>query len=236
MARYPKQAIKNWPVNERPRERMARYGADGLSDAQLLSIVIGTGSAQHGRTALDLSRSLLKKFGGLPEIGAAGIAELCEVAGMTEVKALQARSAVEMGKRAVAEMMSRPHGKPFSTSKEIYDYFAPFMCDLKKEIFKIILLDSQNVMMRDVTVSEGALDKSVVHPREVFKPAIKESAAAIILMHNHPSGDPAPSRNDKAITEKLAATGEVVGIKVLDHIIIARKGYFSFCDEHLLQG
>jgi DNA repair protein RadC len=234
VARYPKQAIKNWPVNERPRERLARYGADGLSDAQLVSIVIGTGSAQKGKTALDLARSLLEKFGSLGEIGAAGTAELCEVTGMTEVKALQVKSALELGRRTMAEIIQQPHGKAFSTSNEIYKYFSPFMIDLKKEIFKIILLDSQNAMMRDITVSEGALDRSIVHPREVFKPAIRESAAAIILMHNHPSGDPAPSKNDKSITEKLSATGEVVGIKVLDHIIIGKKGYFSFCDELLL--
>jgi DNA repair protein RadC len=230
--KYPKQAIKNWPVNERPRERLVRYGADGLSDAHLLSI--GTGSAQRGKTALDLARSLLEKFENLGEIGSAGIAELCGVTGMTEVKALQVKSALELGRRTVAEMTKQPHGKPFSTSGEIYRYYSPFMSDLKKEIFKIILLDSQNAMMRDLLVSEGALDKSIVHPREVFKPAIRESAASIILMHNHPSGDPAPSKNDISITEKLSATGEVVGIKVLDHIIIGKKGYYSFCDEMLL--
>ncbi len=113
-------------------------------------------------------------------------------------------------------------------------YFGPLLRNLKKEVFKIVLLDSQNTMMRDVTISEGSLDKSIVHPREVFKPAIRESAAAIILIHNHPSGDTEPSGHDKAITEKLAATGEVVGIRVLDHIIIGKKGYFSFCDKLLL--
>ena len=234
MAKYPKQAIKNWPVNERPRERLARYGAEGLSEAQLISIVIGTGSAQFGKSALDIARSLLEKFGTLEEIGQAGTTELCEVVGVTEVKAIQLRSSLELGRRMMAEMMRPSAGKPFSTSGEIYDYFAPSMCALKKEIFKIILLDSQNTMTRDITISEGALDKSIVHPREVFKPAIRESAAAIILMHNHPSGDPAPSKNDKSITEKLVSTGEVVGIKVLDHIILGKKGYFSFCDEMLL--
>jgi DNA repair protein RadC len=234
VAKYPKQAIKNWPANERPRERFVRFGADGLSDAQLISIVIGSGSAQHGKTAMDIALELLEKFGELGEIASAGIPELCEVEGMTEAKALQVKSSLELGKRFVAEMMRPPHGRAFSSSEEIFGYFHPFMCDLKKEIFKIILLDSQNVMMRDVTISEGALDKSIVHPREVFKPAIRESAASIILMHNHPSGDPAPSKNDKSITEKLASTGEVVGIKVLDHIIIGKKGYFSFCDERLL--
>jgi len=97
-----------------------------------------------------------------------------------------------------------------------------------------VMLDSQNCMMRDVTISEGSLTASVVHPREVFKPAIKESAAAVILLHNHPSGNPSPSREDKSITEKLVSTGDVVGIKVLDHIIIGKKGYYSFCDKMLI--
>lgn len=233
MKRYPKQPIKEWPVGERPRERLIRYGAEGLSDAQLLAIIIGAGSAPGGKTAVDVARGLVEKFGSLEGIEAAGIAELCGVDGMTEAKAAQVKSSLELGKRIVAEKHA-PYGKAFSTSQDIYGYFAPFLKGLKKEIFKIILLDSQNTMMRDVTVSEGSLDKSIVHPREVFKPAIRESAASIILMHNHPSGDPAPSKHDKTITEKLVSTGEVVGIRVLDHIIIGKKGYFSFCDELLI--
>lgn len=209
-----------------------RYGADTMSDAQLISIVIGTGSASRGKTALDLARGLLEKFGDLGEISSAGTAELCAVDGMTEVKAVQLKSALELGRRTMNGIMRQLHGKPFSQSEDIAGYFTPLLCDLKKEVFKIVLLDSQNVMTRDITISEGALDKSIVHPREVFKPAIKESAAAIILLHNHPSGDPAPSKNDRSITEKLVSTGEMVGIKVLDHIIIGKKGYYSFCDEN----
>ena len=231
--KYPKQPIKDWPITERPRERLIRHGAEGLSDAQLLSIIIGNGSGALGKSAVDLARMLLKGFGSLEGIENAGIAELCGVEGITEAKAAQVKSSLELGKRIVAEKHA-PYGKAFSTSEEIYGYFAPFLKNLKKEVFKIILLDSQNTMMRDVTISEGSLDKSIVHPREVFKPAIRESAAAIILMHNHPSGDPAPSRNDKSITEKLVSTGEIMGIKVLDHIIIGKKGYFSFCDELLI--
>lgn len=233
MRKYPRQPIKDWPVNERPRERLIRYGPEGLSEAQLLAIILGSGAASHGKSALDLARNLIETFGSLTGIACASITELCEVPGMGETKAAQVKGALELGKRFVSEKHT-PYGGNFSTSAEVSGYFTPLLQDLKKEVFKIVLLDSQNCMMRDVNISEGSLTASIVHPREVFKPAIRESAAAIILVHNHPSGDPAPSREDKAITNKLVSTGEVVGIKVLDHIIIGKNGYFSFCDEMLI--
>lgn len=231
--KYPRQAIKDWPVSERPRERLMRYGPEGLSEAQLLSIILGSGASSHGKSAIDLARNLLETFGDLNGIASASVTELCSVPGMGNTKAAQIKGALELGRRFVSEKHA-PYGSNFSTSAEVSGYFTPLLQDVKKELFKIVLLDSQNRMMGDVTISEGSLTASIVHPREVFKPAIRESAAAIILIHNHPSGDPAPSREDKAITNKLASTGEVVGIKVLDHIIIGRNGYFSFCDEMLL--
>jgi DNA repair protein RadC len=231
--KYPRQAIKDWPVNERPRERLIRYGPEQLSEAQLLSIILVSGASSHGKSALDLARNLIETFGDLNGIADASITELCAVPGMGNTKAVQIKGALELGRRFVSEKHT-PYGSNFSTSAEVSQYFTPLLQDLKKEMFKIVLLDSQNCMMRDVTISEGSLTASIVHPREVFKPAIRESAAAIILVHNHPSGDPSPSREDKAITNKLASTGEVVGIKVLDHIIIGKNGYYSFCDEMLL--
>ncbi|MBI5638196.1 MAG: DNA repair protein RadC [Nitrospinae bacterium] len=229
---YARQPAKEWPVTERPVTRMLRHGADGLSDAQLISLIIGQDDAIPGKTAFDIARDLIKKFGTLESIENAAVAELANE-GLEEWQAVALKGALELGKRMVAERHA-PYGKAFSTSAEVGKYFGPLLRNLKKEVFKIVLLDSQNTMMRDVTISEGSLDKSIVHPREVFKPAIRESAAAIILIHNHPSGDTEPSGSDKAITEKLAATGEVVGIRVLDHIIIGKKGYFSFCDKLLL--
>ncbi len=229
---YPRQPAKAWPVTERPATRLLRYGADGLSEAQLISLIIGQDDTVPGKTTFDLACGLIKKFGTLEAIESAAVAELVRE-GLEEWQAMALKGGLELGKRMVAERHA-PYGKAFSTSAEVAKYFVPLLRNLKKEVFKIVLLDSQNTMMRDVTVSEGSLDRSIVHPREVFKPAIRESAAAIILIHNHPSGDPEPSNNDKAITEKLAATGEVVGISVLDHIIIGKKGYFSFCDALLL--
>jgi len=231
--RYPKEPIKDWPENERPKERLIRYGAEALSEAQLLSIIINSGSSATKKSAVELSRNLIKKFGDLEGLESASITELCSIEGIGETKAVQIKSAMELGKRRVSEKHS-PYGKAFSTSEEVSRYFTPMIGSLKKELFKILLLDSQNKMMKEVTISEGSLDSSIVHPREVFKPAIKDSAASIILMHNHPSGDPAPSRNDESITKKLVSTGEIMGIPVLDHIIIGKNGYFSFCDKQMI--
>ncbi len=231
--KYPRQAIKDWPENERPRERLIRYGAASLSEAQLLSIIISSGSSSIRKSALDLAMSLLKTFGNLQGLESASIAEIRAVAGVGETKATQIKSALELGKRIVSEKHAL-YGKNFSTSEDVSNYFMPQLKEMKKETFKIVLLDSQNCMMRDYTISEGSLNASIVHPREVFKPAIKDSAASIILLHNHPSGDPAPSSADKSITKQLVSTGEIIGISVIDHIIIGRKGYFSFCDSQLI--
>ena len=221
--------MTNWPENERPRERLKRYGADGLSEAQLLSIIIGP--VRGGKlTSMDLATALLKRFDNLQGIEAASVAELCEQEGVGEGRALQIKSALELGRRVASENHSL-YGKPFSSSEEVSAYFIPLMGKMKKEVFKAVLLDSQNRMMKDVTISEGSLNASIVHPREVFKPAIRESAAAVILVHNHPSGDPTPSRNDIDITEKLVDSGRLIGIEVLDHIIIGSGKHYSFCDE-----
>ena len=225
--------MKDWPENERPKERLKRYGAESLSEAQLLSIIVGASTSSSRKTSMDISTNLLKVFGNLQGIEAASVSELVEVDGITESKALKLKGALELGKRVIAEKHSL-YGKNFSTSEDVSKYFSPLMCNLTKEVFKIVLLNSQNRMMKDVTISEGSLTASVVHPREVFKPAIRESAASIILVHNHPSGDVEPSRNDKEITKKLVSSGEIIGIDVLDHIIVGKSTYFSFCDSNLI--
>lgn len=225
--------MKEWPENERPRERLKRYGPESLSEAQLLSIIVGASTSASRKTSMDISTNLLKAFGNLQGIEAASVTELVALDGISESKALQLKGALELGKRVIAEKHSL-YGKNFSTSEDVSKYFQPLMCNLSKEVFKIVLLNSQNRMMKDVTISEGSLTASVVHPREVFKPAIRESAASIILVHNHPSGDVEPSRNDKEITKKLVSAGEIIGIGVLDHIIIGKSAYFSFCDSNLI--
>ena len=225
-----REAIKDWPEDERPRERLVKYGAESLSDAQLLAIILRTGN--KNRSAVDLARTLIGKFEDFRSMDSLSISELCKEKGIGTAKAAQIKAAFEMGKR----MLSIGSGlkKGFKCSDDVVNYYIPLMINLKKEIFKTVLLDSKNKIIRDVTISEGSLTASIVHPREVFNPAIKNSAAAVILVHNHPSGDPSPSREDIEITQRLVKSSEIVGIKVLDHIIIGDGRHFSFLDKKMI--
>lgn len=225
------RSIKDWPEDERPRERLLRYGPDILSNAQILAILLRTGS--NDGTAIDLARSLLSKFGTLKAIESAGLSELCNVKGMGPAKAAQLKAAFTLSKRIQGEP-SDPKD-PFRTSEDVCRYYSPRLDGLKKEVFICALLDSKNRPFKDITVSEGTITTSLVHPREVFNPAIKESAVSVLFVHNHPSGDPAPSKDDMEITKRLVETGKVIGIGVLDHIIIGYNGtYVSLLDKGLL--
>src|SRR5919106_2895040 len=212
------RAIKEWPEDERPRERLTKLGAESLSEAQLLAIVLATGDASTGQSALDLARELLHAFGSLQALDAASVSELCQAKGIGPAKATTIKAALELGKRLFSEPSQRK-GK-ITGPQDVVDYYRPRLQHLRKEVFKVILLDTKHHIQKDVTVSEGSLSASLVHPREAFLPAIKESAAAVIFVHNHPSGDPTPSTEDKELTRRLAEVGQLVGISVLDHIII----------------
>lgn len=228
------RAIKEWPEDERPRERLAKLGADTLSTAQLLAIAIATGDASTGQSALDLARDLLHSFEGLRGLDAASLSELCQTKGIGPAKAAAIKAALELGKRLAGEPAT---GKIKVTGPtDVVRYYQPRVQHLRREVFKAILLDTKHFVLKDVTVSEGSLSASLVHPREAFLPAIRESAAAIIFLHNHPSGDPSPSAEDKELTRRLAEVGHLVGISVLDHIIIGRgePGYISLHDAGIL--
>ncbi len=224
--------VKNWPEDERPRERLIRYGPAALSDAQLLAVILGTGDSSSGASALDLSRSLLNRFGSFRAMDNAGMAELRKVRGIGPAKATQIAAALEIGKRLFASPVDR--GTSLRTSSDVSSLYLPVMRNLRKEVFKCVLLDVKNRVIKDVTVSEGSLTASIVHPREAFLPAIRESAASVILVHNHPSGDPTPSAEDIDITRQLVKAGEVLGIKVLDHIIIGDGSSVSFADQGII--
>jgi DNA repair protein RadC len=227
-------AIKEWPEDERPRERLMKLGADTLSEAQLLAIMLATGDASSGQSALDLAMYLVRTFDGLRALDAASIAELCQIKGIGPAKATTIKAALELGKRLFGEPVQR-HLK-VTSPQDLVNYFQPRLQHLRKEVFKAVLLNTKHQMLKDVTVSEGSLSASLVHPREAFLPAIKESAAAVIFLHNHPSGDPTPSTEDKELTLRLAEVGQLIGISVLDHIIIGSgsPGYISFRDAGLL--
>lgn len=218
--------LKDWPEEERPRERLIKYGVESLSNAQLLAIILRTGSGQKG--VLDLAMGLLERFENLREIDSASVSDLLSVRGLGIAKIAQIKAAFELGKRMMSESIEeRP---TFSSALAVYSYFAPRMKNLKKEVFSCLLLDSKNRFIREVRVSEGTLNRSLIHPREAFREAVREAAQSVIFIHNHPSGDPSPSRDDIMITERLKKAGEIIGIDVLDHVIIGDGRFVSLKD------
>jgi DNA repair protein RadC len=222
--------IAEWPAEERPRERLYHKGAAALSDAELLAIQIGTGI--RGMGALDLARALLTRFGTLQELAGREVAEVAGVRGMGRAKAVRLAAAFEITRR----LRSRNgHARPtLSSPEQVFARYGPLMEDLRKEVFRVALLDAQNGLLKDVVVSEGTLSASLVHPREVFKPAILESAASIILLHNHPSGDPTPSREDLRLTRQLVECSTLLELRIHDHVIIGRERFISLAQRGAL--
>jgi len=224
--------IKEWPEDERPREKLQKQGADTLSEAELLALIIRTGDHASRQSAIDLGRNMLQTFGDLRKLSTATFGELCRVKGAGPAKAASILAALTLANRVQTERLENL--ERFTSPLQIFNHFHYRFRDRRKEYFLILLLDGKNRIIREEQVSEGSLNQSIVHPREVFKPAVKESAAAIILVHNHPSGDPSPSREDREITRRLKEGGDLLGIRVLDHIIIGDGSYLSFVEQGLL--
>ena len=224
-------SIRELPRTERPRERLKAHGAHALSSAELLAIVLGTGAA--GRSALGLAHEVLAwADGSLRRIAGQPVAALTKLAGIGAARAIAVHAALELGRRAACE--ERDDGAPMRSPRDVFAVFAPRLEDLPVEEFHVAVLDSQHRLERDVTITRGILNSSLVHPREVFREAIAERAAAVILVHNHPSGDPTPSPDDRVVTEQLAAAGRLLDIPVHDHVIIGRGRYMSFAEAGLL--
>ena len=221
------RGITQWPMAERPRERLLAEGAQILSDAQLLAILLRVGRQRV--SAVQVGMDILHRFGGIAGLAHCGVDELCAIPGVGEAKAAQLKAALELGKRALASPLSK--GMKITSSRDLFEHFHPTLRDLRHEIFKVILLDAKHAIVREATVSEGSLTLSIVHPREVFTMAVKESAAAVIFLHNHPSGDPTPSQEDRVLTARLVSAGDVLGIRVLDHIVVGDGRYVSFADQ-----
>jgi DNA repair protein RadC len=219
--------ITQWPETERPRERLLSHGPHVLTDAQLLAILLRVG--RHGSSAVQVGMDILDRLGGVAGLAQCGIEELCAITGVGKAKAAQLKAALELGKRALAGPLIK--GAKITSSRDLFTHYHPTLRDLRHEIFKVVLLDAKHAIMRDATVSEGSLTLSIVHPREVFTLAVKESAAAIIFLHNHPSGDPTPSPEDRVLTARLVSAGEVLGIRVLDHLVVGDGRYVSFADQ-----
>jgi len=224
--RVPRR-IMDWPATERPRERLLESGVEALSDAELVALVLRSGRIR-GENAVDLGRRLLEALGGAEGMARMTFAELACQGGVGVASGAALVAAFELGRRALHHRVNR--GGVFRGSAEVFDYFRLRLGALRKEVFCVLLLDAKHRKLREARISEGSLTASIVHPREVFAPAVRESAAALILVHNHPSGDPSPSPEDVELTRRLRQAGEIVGIRVLDHVIVGAEHHFSFVD------
>ncbi|MCR2045009.1 RadC family protein [Anaerosalibacter massiliensis] len=223
--------IKDMPLSERPREKLYKYGVKSLSNAELVAVIIRTGSRSD--TAIDLAQRLISMDKrGIGYLSDASFEELISVKGIGKCKAAQIIAAIELGKRIGAQ--SGEDKVKVTSPVDIVDLIMEEMRYFKKEHFRIAILDTKNHIITVEDISIGNLNSSIVHPREVYNIAIKRSANSIILIHNHPSGDPTPSREDIQITNRLIETGNIVGIKVLDHIIIGDNRYLSFRERNII--
>lgn len=225
----PTAGIRSWPAEERPREKLLERGARSLGPAELLAILIRTGHGAPGQTALDLARSIWGAYGSWERLSQASAAELAALPGFGPASASAIVAALEIGRRLGGRNLAAE--APFRESRQVHDHFAPRFAGLKKEVFYCLLLDTKNRYLREERVSEGSLTASLVHPREAFRAAVRESASAVIFAHNHPSGDPSPSREDADLTRRLWEAGKILGIRVLDHVIVGEAHHYSFSDS-----
>jgi DNA repair protein RadC len=228
--KYP-QAIANWPAEDRPREKLLFKGAGSLSNAELLAIFLRAGV--RGKNAISLARELLSRFGSLRELYAAPLEELEGVLGMGRAKVAQFKAVIELSKRYLAEgFQNRPY---VESSDDILKLLYQEMRDLDQEVFKVLLLNGQNHVLKIEEVAKGTLTTSQIYPREVVKIALRYSAAALVFVHNHPSGVAQPSEDDKKITRDLIFACRLIGIEVHDHIIIGDNEKFSFADAGIIE-
>ncbi|HEX79223.1 MAG TPA: JAB domain-containing protein [Dehalococcoidia bacterium] len=218
------------PVDERPRERLQKYGAESLSAQEIIALILGRGIS--GESVIVTAQRLIKQFGSLSGIASASVEELSQVRGIGLAKAAQLKASFELANRM--EVSSVASAKPLIKKPEdVAGLIASRLKGKKKEYFLAIMLDTRSRLIKVSEISVGSLDASVVHPREVFKEAISASAASVIFAHNHPSGDPTPSEDDIKLTKRLADAGEITGIDILDHIIIGDGRYLSLKREGL---
>jgi DNA repair protein RadC len=209
--------------HDRPREKLERHGPAALGDNELLALVLGSGT--RGRGALDLANRVINRFGGVHRLARVGVADLRQILGVGRARAAQVLAAVELGRRTLlreAEAQRR-----MTTPDALAAYLLPEYGSRPVEHFGVVMLDTKHHLLRVQIVAVGTLDSAAVHPRDVFRDATVMRAAAVVLFHNHPSGDPRPSRDDVTLTVRMLSAGEIIGIEVLDHLILADQRYFS---------
>jgi DNA repair protein RadC len=225
---FRRRSIRDWPIEDRPREKVLRFGVHHVSDAELLAILLRTGC--KGATAVDLARGLFKDDRTLQEIATMD-PEALQTLGIGQSRSVALAAAFELGRRVES---GKEEGVFIHGPEDVEKIFGPKLRDRSQEEFWMLPLNSANRLLRPVQVTIGTLNASLVHPRECFRPAIERSAASVVFLHNHPSGNPEPSQEDIAITRQLADAGKLLGIPVHDHVIMARNSYTSMAERGIL--
>lgn len=220
-------AIKDWPADERPREKLLQRGAASLSDAELLAIFLRTGCA--GKSAVDLSRDLLIQFGGLRSLLSAGQSAFCEGQGLGLAKFAQLQAVLEMARRHLAEQLEK--GDALTSVAAVRAYLTHQLRHRQQEVFCALLLDNQHRLLQFLELFNGTIDGASVYPREVVKTVLAHNAAAVIFAHNHPSGVAEPSQADRAITDRLQKALSLVDVRVLDHLVVGEGEAVSFAER-----
>jgi DNA repair protein RadC len=223
--------VHDLPLSERPRERLSRLGSEALSSQEILALILGRGT--KGESVIVTAQKLLIRFGNLKNLASASIEELTQIKGIGPAKAAQIKATFELSKR-LENSSSETTKITVKSPEDVVKTARNLLKGKKKEHFLVICLDTRNHLIKTSTVSIGSLDCSIVHPREVFKDAISSSAASVIFIHNHPSGDPTPSEDDIKMTKRLIEAGEIIGIEVLDHIIICDSEHLSMKAKNLV--
>ena len=226
MENYKQIPIKNWALEDRPREKLLQRGIEALTDAELIAILLSTGTREM--SAIDLAREILTKTGDLNRLARAQVNELTQIKGIGKAKAISIQVAFELGRRKSS--LISPIFR-FTNSKDVADFVAPKLEDLDREVFYAIFLNRNNEVIADKEIFSGGVSATIIDPRIIFREAIHHLASGLIFAHNHPSGNLTPSQADINITEKLRKGGKVFDINVLDHLIISSRGYYSFADE-----
>jgi len=223
--------IREWSEEDRPRERLLRYGEHTLSTAELLAILIRTG--MRGRSAVDIGREILHRFKTLRAMSDVEVSEFREIPGLKDAKIAQIKAAIELGRRMMSE--KKALDSPVTNSADVANYLMPLMRDLKKERFVLLLLDRRNAVTDVIDIDHGTVDRANPYIREILQQAIRKNAPSIIVAHNHPSGSINPSNDDKAFTRSLMMAAKAGGISFFDHLIIGDERFFSFADEGLIE-
>jgi len=228
--KYP-LPIREWSEDDRPREKLLKYGEQTLSNAELLAILIRTGTP--GRSAVDIGKELLHKYKSLRAMSGIDASEFKEISGLKNAKIAQIKAAIELGRRMMSEEKAREG--PVKSSSDVAGFLTPILRDLKKERFTLLLLDKRNAISEVLDIDYGTVDKADPYIRDILQTAIKYNAPSIIVAHNHPSGYVEPSEQDKIFTKNIVIASQAIGIGFFDHIIIGDNHYFSFADEGLIE-